>query len=59
MYLDDVRCGKVNHNSNFGVKLSLTTVVLVTLNLYLHTLLVICAIPYMNGLEDLSRFDRL
>ena len=34
MYLDDVQCGKVNHNSNlFGVKLSLTTVVLVTLNL--------------------------
>ena len=54
MYRDDVRCGKVNHNSNFGVKLSLTTVVLVTLNL-----LVICAVPYMNDLEGHSRLNRL
>ena len=46
MYLDDDgRCDEVNHNSNlFGVKLLLMTVVLVTLNLYLHTLLVICAV---------------
>ena len=50
MYLDDVRCGKVSHNSNFGVKLSLTPNVLVTLNL-----LVICAVLYMNVLEAYSR----
>ena len=56
MYLDDVQCGKVNHNSNlFGAKLSLTTVLLVTLNL-----LVICAVPYMNVLvEDYSQLVRL
>ena len=56
MYLDDVQCGKVSHNSNFRSQIVVDDCFSGYFKLAcINTLLVICAVPYMNVLEDYSR----